>query len=94
MTQYAGKRPGKGADELCSISLMRQRGYAPMKYHVVIEEIVSDDFEIEADSEKDAVLKAIRKYNDAELMLEPGYIQESKIAVVTDSGELSDWVTI
>ena len=30
MTQYAGKRPGKGADELCSVSLKTPkeiRGY-------------------------------------------------------------------
>jgi len=65
-----------------------------MKYTVVIEETIADDFEIDAESEKDAISRAINKYKNAEFVLEPGNIQETKISVITESGELSAWEMI
>ena len=65
-----------------------------MKYTVIIEETVSDDFEIDANSESEAILRATEKYKNAELVLEPGKIQEVKIALVRENNEISHWEQI
>ena len=43
-----------------------------MIYKVTIEETVCDEFEIEADSEKEAFEIASKQYNEGKIVLEPG----------------------
>jgi hypothetical protein len=49
-----------------------------MKYTILIEEHVSQYFEIEADSENEALEIAEKKYQSCELVLEPGYLLEKR----------------
>lgn len=62
------------------------------KYRVVIEETVSETFEIEAASEKDAVAKAIQEYNDGNFVVESDNVEQRQISVIGDDGELTDWI--
>ena len=61
------------------------------KYHVVIEETVSDEFEIEADSEKDAIDKAINEYNEGNFIVGPN-VTFRQIAVLGEDDEINDWI--
>ena len=45
-----------------------------MKYLVTVEEIVSDEFEIEATTKEEALNKARTLYEKGEIVLEPGNI--------------------
>lgn len=66
-----------------------------MKYKVTIEETISDDFEVEANSLSEAKQKAISDYKDGKIVLESGELQQSKIMVVSnDYNEKTDWEEI
>lgn len=63
-----------------------------MKYTITIEETISDTFELEANSLKEATEKAIENYNEAIFVLEPGNITATYMqAVSEDEKEDSDW---
>ncbi len=50
-------------------------------YNIRIEETVTGDFPVTADSPEDAVYKAIRLYNDGKLVLEPGTLIGKRIGL-------------
>ncbi len=62
------------------------------KYHVVIEETISETFEIEATSEKDAISKAIQEYNNGNFVVESDNVEQRQISVIGNDGELTDWI--
>ncbi len=62
------------------------------KYHVVIEETVSETFEIEATSAEDAVSKAIQEYNEGNFVVGSDNVEHRQISVIGDDGELTDWI--
>lgn len=62
------------------------------KYHVIIEETISETFEIEAASQEDAVSAAIREYNAGNFVVGSDNVEHRQISVVDDDGELTDWV--
>jgi len=62
------------------------------KYRVVIEETVSETFEVEATSEEDAVAAAIREYNAGNFVVDSDNVEHRQISVIGDDGELTDWV--
>ena len=63
------------------------------KYRVVIEETVSETFEVEAASEEDAVAAAIREYNAGNFVVDSDNVEHRQISVIGDDGELStEWV--
>lgn len=63
-------------------------------FTVVIKEIVTDEFEIEAENESDAIETGIQKYKECEWVLEPGELEEERIAVIDKKGEFGEWETI
>ena len=63
------------------------------KYRVVIEETISEEFEIEATSEEDAVSKAIQEYDAGNFVLSPGNVESRQISITGEDGELNDWIT-
>ena len=60
------------------------------KYRIAIEETVSEEFEVEAESKDDAIKKAIEKYRTGEFILEPGKLQYKQISIVDDEND--EWI--
>ena len=52
------------------------------KFRVCIEEIVSDEFEVEATNEKEAIEITRERYKNGEFVLEPGNLEDVKFGVV------------
>lgn len=61
------------------------------KYVVIIEETVSGEFTVTADSEEDAGKIARERYNNTEFVLEPGNLIGRKMAVLSRDGEAAVW---
>lgn len=62
-----------------------------MKYTITIEETVSKDFEIEADSAEGVYEMAEQKYKDGEFVLDPGECQFRQIAITAPNNEATEW---
>lgn len=72
---------------------------SPMTYRVCIEETISQDFEIVADSLEDALEKARAGYRGGELVVESGALSHVQMRVVSAIDEASDeggseWVAL
>ncbi len=62
------------------------------KFYVVIEETISETFEIEAISEEDAVSKAIQEYKAGNFVVGSDNVEHRQISVVDKDGELTNWI--
>lgn len=60
------------------------------KFTVVIEETISDKFEVFATSYKEALEIAENDYKRGKIILEPGYIQSRKMLIEEDSEK--NWI--
>lgn len=58
---------------------------------MIIEETVSDKFEVEAETETEAIDVAIRKYKVGDFVLEPGELQGKRVAIVKSDTDY-DWI--
>lgn len=63
------------------------------KYRVVIEETISETFEIEATSEEKAVSMSIQEYNAGNFVVSSDNVECRQISVVDENGDLTDWIT-
>lgn len=61
------------------------------KYRIVIEETISEEFEVDAESNEDAISKAIQKYMSGEFILSPGNVECKKISVI-ENNEYKNWI--
>jgi len=64
-----------------------------MKYRLVIEETISEEFEIEATSEEDAISKAIQEYEKGNFVVGSDNVEGRQISVIGKDGEHTDWIT-
>lgn len=62
-----------------------------MKFVITIEEMVSQDFEVEADDMWDALDIAEEKYNKCEFVLEPGNLVAKQIAASGPYPYVTKW---
>ena len=62
------------------------------KYTIAIEETVVEEFEVIAETEKEALEIAHKKYKNKEFMLEPGEAQYVQMAVVKPYKEELEWI--
>ncbi|MBR4236240.1 MAG: hypothetical protein IKR85_09315 [Clostridia bacterium] len=58
-------------------------------FTVTIEELVSQDYTILAESREEAIRKAIEMYKQGEIVLEPGNLEMKRIQVSVDADK---WV--
>ena len=58
-----------------------------MKYTIIIEETVSAEFTLEAESEREALQKAERLYREGKWVLEPGSLLDVKIQALEEEGK-------
>ncbi len=62
-----------------------------MKFIVTIEEMVSEDFEVEAESAEEAMYIAEEKYKKCEFVLEPGRLVAKQMAIMFPDSEVTEW---
>lgn len=62
------------------------------KYTIAIEETVVEEFEVEANDAEDALCIAEEKYHKGEFVVTPGEVQSKQLAIVSPSGECSEWI--
>lgn len=64
------------------------------KVIATIEETVVDTFEFEIEDGEDAVEIAIEKYNNGELILEPGEVQRKQIMteIIGEPHSSTEWI--
>ncbi|MDO5568960.1 MAG: DpnD/PcfM family protein [bacterium] len=62
-----------------------------MKYKIIIEETISQEFEVEANSLEEAQSKAIDEYNNGNIVLEPGELQSKQIKVIDENNKELEW---
>ena len=62
-----------------------------MKYIITIEEMISEDFEVEAESAEEAMNIAEEKYKKCEFVLEPGNLTFKQMAVISPESEATEW---
>jgi len=63
-------------------------------YRVIIEEIMSEEFELDAESEKEAISKAMDAYKSGEFVLEPGNFEYAQLKVIDENDKCSEWIEI
>lgn len=64
------------------------------KYTITIEEMVSENFEVEAATADEAMEIAEQKYRDGEFVLEPGNLVCTQMAITDPSNEATEWMEI
>lgn len=62
-----------------------------MKYKVCIEETVSQEFSVEAETADEALEIAEEKYNNCEFVLEPGNLVSKQMCITSPEGECTEW---
>lgn len=62
------------------------------KYTILIEEVVTNSFEIEASNEEEARKIAEDSYSNSEIVLEPGNLISTKMAVISHANESTQWM--
>ncbi|MBO6305197.1 MAG: hypothetical protein J6M62_09010 [Selenomonadaceae bacterium] len=63
-----------------------------MKYKIIVEEVISDEFNIEADSEKEAINKAIKMYKLGDIVIAPGNLEHKQLAIVKSDSHKLEWI--
>lgn len=62
------------------------------KFKVIIEETISQEFEVEAEDFENAEEIAIEKYDNGEFVLEPGEVSYKQMSVCDeDTQEQTNW---
>lgn len=62
------------------------------KYTILIEELVSNSFEIEASSEEEARKIAEADYRNGEIVLDPGNLVSKRIAIISHCNKDAQWI--
>ena len=62
------------------------------KYIITIEETISDNFEIEANTAKEAMKIAENRYSTGEYTLAPGNLVAKQMAIMSSNGEAIKWI--
>lgn len=64
------------------------------KYTITIEEMVSENFEVEAATADEAMEIAERNYRDGTFVLEPGNLVCTQMAITDPDEEATEWIEI
>lgn len=61
------------------------------KYIIVIEETITDEFEVEAEDADTALKTAENKYRNGEFVLCPGEVQFRQMCIVQPKSNATEW---
>lgn len=59
-------------------------------FNLTIEELISEDFSIQAESKEEAINKAITLYKQGVIELSPGYVEAKRIHIHLDDSD--EWI--
>lgn len=62
------------------------------KYVVTIEELVSQNFEVFAESSEQAMEIAASKYKRGEFVLEPGELCAKQMSIMSPDDSVTEWI--
>ena len=62
------------------------------KFIIAIEEMISEEFEVEAETAEEAMEMAKHKYDIGEYVLSPGNLAAKQMSVVSPDNEATEWV--
>ena len=62
-------------------------------FKFIIEEVVSEEFSIKAESKEEAIKKAIGGYKTGQFMLCPGNLEQCNLSIIED-GQVNNWINI
>lgn len=60
-------------------------------YIITIEEMISENFEIKANTAEEALAIAERKYRSGEYVLSPGNLVAKQMAISSPNNEATEW---
>lgn len=63
-----------------------------IKYTIVIEETIVQEFQIDAENEEDAIRIAEQKYKNGDIVLCPGEVQFRRMAINNPHNTATKWV--
>lgn len=61
------------------------------KFTIIIEEMISSNFEVEAETTEAAMRIAEEKYNKGKFVLEPGNLVTKQMAITSPDNALTEW---
>lgn len=61
-------------------------------YVICIQETISDEFSIVAENEKRALEIAKEKYMAGKIVLEPGYVNSTEMAIISPEEMATEWI--
>lgn len=61
------------------------------KYVIAIEEMISDNFEVEAETAEEAMELAEYRYRTGEYALAPGNLVAKQIAIISPNNAITEW---
>lgn len=67
-----------------------KHGALDMKYKVIIEETLSEEFEVEAKTKEEAIDIAEKKYRNGEIVLEPGNLTAAQMVALLGNENLQE----
>ena len=62
-----------------------------MKVKVIIEEVISQTFEVEVSDEHNAYKEIREKYKNGELTVEDATLTQANVMILDENGEETDW---
>lgn len=65
-----------------------------MKIKVVIEETISEEFEVEVTNMKNAYDEIRDKYLNEEIVIENGWVNDVQLGILDKDGNVTDWSCI
>lgn len=57
------------------------------KYTIVIEELCAEEFAVEAESEAEALKRAIEKYKSGDFILSPGNVESRQLKIANNEDD-------
>lgn len=65
-----------------------------MKVKIIIEEVISQAFEVEVTDEHNAYKEIRQMYKDNKLVLENPSLTQANVMILDENGEETDWVDL
>lgn len=65
-----------------------------MKRKVIVEEVISQEFEIDIDDTEDAFAKVKEMYKNETLVVDNASLIQTNVMICDEDGEETDWITI